>query len=282
MTEITSQMIKELRSKTGIGVAKCKVALSEAGGDIEKAIENLRKAGMASAVKKEGRATKEGCIASADSQNCVVLVEVNAETDFVVNNESFQQFASNIAEEIAQTNPTDLESFLTQKYSKDSSLTIDEYRATIIQSLGENIQIKRLQVFPRNESSSIGIYIHMGGKIVSLVEINGSSAEANLAKDIAMHVAAENPDYLNSSEIPQDVLTREKEIAKEQVKGKPENMIEKIVEGKVNAYFNQVCLIKQKYVKNPDHTVEEVVNQRGKEAGKELKIAQFQRWSVGG
>ena len=281
MTEITPSLIKELRSKTGIGVTKCKAALKESNGSIDKAIENLRKAGMASAVKKAGRETKEGSIASATINNSVVLVEINAETDFVVNNENFQKFSQAIAEEIAQTKPKTLEDFLTQTFSKDSSLTIDEYRATIIQSLGENIQIRRFKIFEK-EKSSIGIYRHMGGKIVSLVEIKGADTEADLAKDIAMHIAAENPEYLEISQIPSEIVTREKEIAQEQVKGKPEYIIDKIIQGKLNSFYDQVCLLRQKFVKNPDHTIEDIVKKRSKERGLDLKLNLFQRWSVGG
>ena len=140
MTEeikISAALIKELRNKTGIGMSTCKAALKEANGDIELAITNMRKSGMASAVKKEGRATKEGTIVSAENNDNVVMVEINAETDFVVKNESFQEFAKNIAEEILNTKPETIENFLAQKYSKENDLSIDEYRATIVQKIGE-------------------------------------------------------------------------------------------------------------------------------------------------
>ena len=189
-------MIKELRDRTGVGMGKCKEALEEAHGDMELAISNLRKAGMASAVKKEGRTTNEGMIGTAENGQVVALVEINAETDFVVKNERFQQFLKNIAEEIATTRPASLEAFLKQKFSKDNHLTIDEYRATIIQTIGENIQIKRLKIIPKSSDKSIGVYNHLGGKIVTLVEIKGSPSQDALAKDIAMHIAAASPEYL--------------------------------------------------------------------------------------
>ncbi len=281
MTQITPQMLKELRDRTGIGMGKCKEALQESNGDIELAIANLRKAGMASAVKKEGRETNEGVIRSADNGKTVALVEINAETDFVVNNERFQEFATNLAEEVCQTQPANVEDFLAQTYSKDTNVTIDQYRATVVQSLGENIQIRRIELFPKKAETSLAVYTHAGGKLVTLVEVTGSSEEEALAKDIAMHVAAEAPEYLSAKEIPERVIEHEKEIAKAQVKNKPENIIEKILEGKLRAYFDQVCLLNQRFVKNPDLTIQALVEQRGKECGKPLTVSQFLRWRVG-
>ena len=150
MTQVTAAMIKELRDRTGVGMGKCKEALEEAKGDMELAITNLRKAGIASAVKKEGRATNEGMIGSSESSKAVSFVEVNAETDFVVKNDMFQQFLQNIADEVAATTPASLEAFLAQPYSKDHGLTIDQYRSTIVQTIGENIQISRIQFWPKS------------------------------------------------------------------------------------------------------------------------------------
>lgn len=281
MTQVTAQMVKELRDRTGIGMGKCKEALQEADGDIELAIDNLRKAGMASAVKKEGRETNEGVISCFETDDYLALVEVNAETDFVVKNERFQEFAANIAEEICKTKPANVEDLLKQQFSKDSNLTIDQYRATIIQGLGENIQLRRLELFPKKSDTSISVYSHSGGKLVTVVEITGSNAEQNLAKDIAMHVAAESPEYLCSKEIPERVIEHEKEIASAQVKDKPANIMDKILEGKLKAYFDQVCLLNQKFVKNTDLTIEALVEKQAKECGKALVLSQFLRWRVG-
>jgi elongation factor Ts len=281
MAQITAQLVKELRERTGIGMAKCKEALEEAKGDIDLAIANLRKAGMASAVKKEGRETKEGIIKTSETKEKIALVEVNAETDFVVKNENFQKFAQNIADEIAKTSPANVADFLKQKYSKDSALTIDGYRSSIVQSLGENIQIKRLELFNKKSNASLALYSHGGGKLVTLVEITGSGDEGELAKEIAMHVAAEAPEYLTPEEIPERVIAHEKEIAKAQIKNKPENIVEKILEGKLRAYYDQVCLIHQRFIKNTDLTIAQLVDQRGKEVGKPLKVSYFIRWKVG-
>ncbi len=281
MAEITAQMVKELRDRTGIGMGKCKEALQEAGGDIELAIDNLRKAGMASAVKKEGRETNEGVIRSAESDSAIALVEVNAETDFVVKNERFQDFAANLAEEVCSSKPANVEDFLKQAYSKEPGLTIDQYRATIVQGLGENVQVRRIELFPKKSDSTIAVYSHQGGKLVTLVEISGAGDEEDIAKDIAMHVAAEAPEYLSSNEIPERVIEHEKEIAAAQVKGKPENILNKILEGKLKAYFDQVCLLNQKFVKDPDLTIQQLVEKRGKESGKKLSVSYFLRWRVG-
>lgn len=281
MTAITPAMIKDLRERTGVGMGKCKEALEEAKGDIELAIANLRKAGMASAVKKEGRETKEGMIGFAENSQAIAIVEVNAETDFVAKNERFKEFLENIAEEVAKTNPPSLDAFLQQKYSKEPSMTIDQYRATVIQTIGENIQIKRILTLVKQPNLSIGVYSHLGGKILTAVEINGSEDEVQLAKDIAMHVAAASPDYLSPDQVPQEIIENERDIAKGQMQGKPAYIIDKIVEGKVNAYYDSACLVRQKYIRDDAHTVSDIVNKQGKEKGKTLTITNFIRWSVG-
>jgi elongation factor Ts len=280
-TMITPAMIKELRERTGVGMGKCKEALEEAKGDMELAIANLRKAGMASAVKKEGRETKEGMVGTAETNQRVALVEINAETDFVVKNERFKQFLDNIAEEVARTNPPSLEAFLQQKYSKEPSLTIDQYRATVVQTIGENIQIRRILTLQKAPDRSLGIYSHLGGKIVTIVEITGSGNEESLAKDIAMHTAAAAPEYLSPEQVPQEVINSEKDIARSQIKGKPANIVDKIVEGKINAYYDATTLTRQKYIRDDAMTITDLVNKRAKEIGKPLSVTHFIRWSVG-
>lgn len=281
MATITPAMIKELRERTGVGMGKCKEALEEAKGDMELAISNLRKAGMASAVKKEGRETKEGMIGTAETNQTVAIVEANAETDFVVKNERFKQFLDNIAEEVARTNPPSLDAFLQQKYSKDPSLTIDQYRATMIQTIGENIQIRRILTLAKTPDRSLGVYSHLGGKIVTVVEITGSGNEEALAKDIAMHTAAAAPEYLSPDKVPQAIIDNEKDIARSQIQGKPANIVDKIVEGKMNAFYDTTTLVRQKYIRDDSITITDLVNRRAKEAGKPLVVTNFIRWSVG-
>lgn len=278
---VTAAMIKELRDRTGVGMGKCKEALDEAHGDIELAISNLRKAGMASAVKKEGRATNEGLIGVAETAHHIAIVEVNAETDFVVKNDRFQEFLKNIAHEAAATHPASLEAFIQQKYSKDHALTVDQYRATVVQAIGENIQIRRLLIIPKTAQKSVGVYSHLGGKIVTAVEITGSSKEDAIAKDIAMHVAAAAPEFLSPETVPAQTIEQEKEIARTQIKGKPENIVEKIVEGKVKAYYDANCLVCQKYIRDDSLSITDLIHKRSKEAGAPLTLTHFVRWSVG-
>lgn len=281
MTQITATMIKELRDRTGIGMGKCKEALEESKGDMELAISNLRKAGMASAVKKEGRATNEGVIATAETPSTIAIVEVNAETDFVVKNDRFQEFLNNIVQEAVATKPASLEAFMQQHYSKEPAITIDQYRATIMQTIGENIQIRRLVTIEKAPQKSLGLYSHPGGKIVTLVEITGSGQEEAMAKDIAMHVAAAAPDYLSPEKVPAEIIQSEQEIAMSQVVGKPDNIVEKIVEGKVKAFYDATCLVCQKYIRDDSVSITDLINKRAKEAGAPLAVTHFIRWSVG-
>ncbi len=280
--KITAELIKELRERTGVGMGKCKEALEQASGDIEVAIDNLRKAGMASAVKKEGRETNEGLIGFAENANAASFAEVNAETDFVTQNERFKAFLEDVCNDALACKPKDLEQFLQQKYSKDPSITIDQYRALIVQSLGENIKVSRVLVLEKSKDTSIGIYSHMGGKIVTALVIEGASGLENFAKEIGMHVAAESPDYLKPEEVPSDIRAREEEIAKSQVVGKPANIVDKIVEGKINAFYDQVCLLRQKYVKEPSISITQLLEREGKKTGKNLTIRSYIRWQIGG
>ncbi len=273
--DITPEMIKELRGRTGVGVAKCKEALSEASGDIEDAINYLRKTGLASAVKKAGREAKEGKIMTAETDDCIALVEVCAETDFVANNDQFIEFAQNIAEEAAKTKPSSVQDFSSQKYSNDPSITIDEYRGTLVQAIGENIQIKRFLIFDKASKKSIGVYSHMGGKIVTVVEMTGGSEE--LAKEVAMHAAAAAPDYLSPETVPEAVKEQEKEIARGQLTGKPEHIMDKILDGKINAFYDDVCLLRQKYIRDDSVSVADYVKSKSSDA----VVTNFIRWSVG-
>lgn len=281
MKEITADMIKELRERTGVGMGKCKEALVLAEGDMEKAIDVLRKAGMASAVKKEGRETKEGLILVAEDKHHLVIIEANAETDFVVQNDRFKHFVHDCAKQALESKAKNLADFVQQPYYKDKSITIDQYRNLVIQALGENIQIRRLENVTRHPNSSYGIYSHMGGKLVVVVEIEGAADQESIAKEIAMHVAAENPEYLKAEEVPAQVIAREEEIARSQVEGKPANVVEKIVAGKIKAYTDQFCLVNQKYVKDNTLTVQQFLDACSKKIGKPLSIKCFWRWKVG-
>jgi len=281
MKEITADMIKELRERTGVGMGKCKEALVLAEGDMEKSIDILRKAGMASAAKKEGRETKEGLILTAEDKDHLVLAEANAETDFVVQNDRFKHFLHDCVKQALEGKVKSLNDLIQQPYYKDKSITIDQYRNLVIQSLGENIQLRRLEMISKHPNSSFGIYSHMGGKLVVVVEIAGAADQEAIAKEIAMHVAAENPEYLRAEEIPATVIAREEEIARSQVEGKPANVIEKIVAGKIKGYTDQFCLVNQKYVKDSSVTVQQFLDVCSKKVGKPLSVKCFWRWKVG-
>lgn len=281
MKDITAEMIKELRERTGVGMGKCKEALVLAEADMEKAIDILRKAGMASAVKKEGRETKEGLILTAEDSSSLVALEANAETDFVTQNDRFKHFVHDCVKQALETKPASLSELNEQPYFKDRSITIDQYRNLVIQALGENIQLKRFELIAKHPNRSYGIYSHMGGKLVVIVEIDGASGQEEIAREIAMHVAAESPEYLRPEEIPPVVIAREEEIARSQVVGKPENIVEKIVAAKVKAFADQVCLIHQKYVKDNTVTIQQFLETCSKKAGKPLSVHCFWRWKVG-
>jgi elongation factor Ts len=279
--EITAEMIKELREKTGVAMGKCKEALVLAEGDMEKAVDILRKAGMASGVKKEGRETKEGMIVALEDAHHLVLAEGNAETDFVVQNERFKAFLLDCAKQALQQKPKALADFLNTPYEKDRSITIDQYRNLVIQALGENIQLKRVETIHKHPESSYGIYSHMGGKLLVAVEILGAKGCEEIARDIAMHAAAENPDYVRPEEVPPHLLAREEEIARSQIQGKPPQIADKIVQGKLNAYYDQVCLSRQKFIKDSTMTVQEFLDRHAKKIGHPLTIRCFWRWKVG-
>ncbi len=281
MSKVTAELVKELRERTGVGMAKCKVALDEAHGDLDKAIESLRKQGLASAVKKEGREAKEGLISIGESDKAVAFVEVNSETDFVAQNDKFRHFIRDLANEAAELLPKSLETFLGHKSKNDPSLTIDEYRALMVQSLGENIQVKRLKTLLKNADVSIGVYSHMGGKIITAVELTGGRGNEILARDIAMHIAAESPEYLKAEDVPEEINEREREIGRSQIKGKPADIVEKIVEGKLKAFYDQFCLLNQKYVKDNAVTIKELLAAESKATAKHLEIKHFLRWQVG-
>ncbi len=275
-TKVTAELVKRLRDRTGVGMAKCKKALDETGGDIEEAINFLRKTGMASAVKKEERETNEGAIAFAENESALVFVEVNAETDFVTQNERFKSFIQTVAETALENSCTDVAS-LANATPNGATQTIEEVRVDQVQSMGENIQLKRVLFKEKKQDASYGLYSHMGGKIVCAAEISGGKGHDALAKDIAMHIAAEAPEYLLPDEVPADVKAREEEVARAQVEGKPENIIDKIVEGKLRSFYEQICLVHQKFVKDPSQSITQVV----KSAGSDLELTWFLRWQIG-
>ena len=251
MANISAALVKELRERTAAGMMDCKKALTEANGDIELAIENMRKSGQAKAAKKAGRIAAEGVILARAEGNTAVMIELNCETDFVAKTDEFQGFAHAIAEQIAKTNPKDVEAL--KETTLDGKKVADLVTEKIAK-IGENISLRR---FVRYELTDglVAAYIHGGGKIGVLVDLKGG--DANLGKDIAMQVAATNPAYLNRTQVPADILEHEKMVLSEQAKneGKPEKIIEKMVLGRIQKYYKENCLVDQEFVKDPDQSI---------------------------
>ena len=282
MSVVTAELVKELRERTGVGLAKCKSALEESGGNVEKAIEQLRKAGIASAVKKESRETKEGRVEFFETPDTLAVLELNAETDFVVNNDRFRTLHKQLVELLAKVKSNDVAQFLLTPMPKDPTKTVDDLRKELISVLGENIVISRIATIAKQPNRSVGIYSHMNGKIFVAVEIDGSSSEADLAKEIGMHIAVESPDYLSMDDVPAELKAKEAEIAASQApKDKPAAVVEKIVAGKLKAFFDGVCLLSQKYIKDESMAIADLLAKKSKESGKTLTIVKFIRFQAG-
>ena len=283
---VTAAMVKELREMTGAGMMDCKKALAATDGDMEKAVEFLREKGLAGAAKKAGRIAAEGIVAtalSADEKKAVV-VEVNAETDFVAKNAEFQNFVKVCADTVMQENPADLDTLLACK-AAGTDMTVEALVRDKVLTIGENIKIRR---FVRYEGV-VATYIHGGGRIGVLVkfdttpEIAAKEEFKAYAKDICMQVAAANPGYLNEASVPADVIEHERKILTEQVinEGKPAQIAEKIVNGKMGKYYKENCLVDQLFVKDGDYTVAKYTDKIGKDLGGKIEIVSFVRYEKG-
>src|SRR6185436_10325970 len=268
MAEITAAMVAKLRETTGGGLMDCKKALTEANGDMDAAVDILRKKGAATVIKKGGREAKEGVIAQyiKPGARAGILVEVNCETDFVAKNESFRAFTDNIAKTLVENPSADLEPL----------------RVDAVSRIGENIKISRHQKLEVTGNGMIAAYIHTGGKVGVLVEVGaGKEATVNnddfkqLVRDITLQIAAANPTCVTRDEVPADIVAKEKEIAAEQVKNKPPQAIAKIVEGKLDKFYQTICLVEQGFVKNREITVKEHIAQVGKKLGDEIAVRRF-------
>ncbi|MFH1292162.1 MAG: translation elongation factor Ts [bacterium] len=273
MSNITASIVSELRSITGAGMMDCKNALEEAQGDIEKAGEILRKKGIIKASKRAGKIASEGLVNVSVQGNTAVVVEINSETDFVAKNDDFKKVIEDLSSHVLQNKPTSVEQALGQNMVGVD--TVQDYLTEATAKIGEKITLRRLQVFEKGEIDAFGAYIHMGGKIGVLVVLEGSQ-DQELAKDIAMHTAAANPRYLNSDQIPAEVIDKEKEVYTEQLRqqGKPENIIENILKGKLNKFYEEVCLVDQMFIKDDKKKVSELLPE-----GSSIKT--FARYELG-
>ena len=270
---VSAELVKQLREKTGAGMMDCKKVLTETDGDMEKAAELLRERGIAKAAKKSGRVAAEGLVAAYVSEDKKVgsIVEVNAETDFVAKNDEFVNFVSDVAEIVTKTNPTDVEALLATNY-KETGKTVKEVLTDKIATIGENMTIRR---FKRFESDGlVESYIHGAGKIAVLVDFKKGDSE--LAKDVCMQIAAAKPEYLNRESVPQEAVQKEMEILKAQAmnEGKPAEIAEKMVQGRIGKYYSEICLLDQEFVKDPSIKVGALISGKGAEM---VSFARFEK-----
>ena len=272
---VTASQVKDLREKTGAGMMDCKKVLTETDGDMEKAIELLRERGIAKAAKKSGRVAAEGLVEAYVSEDGKVgaVVEVNSETDFVSKNEEFKNFVMNVAKQIVEKNPADVETLLSQDSIEVPGKTVNEVLVEKIATIGENMNIRR---FSRFEAEGlVEKYIHGDGKIAVLVNMKKGTKE--VAKDVCMQIAAARPEYLNEQSVPAERIEKEKEILKAQTmnEGKPEAIAEKIVEGRIGKFFSEICLVDQAFVKDPNKKVSQLLKETDSE------VVEFARYEKG-
>jgi elongation factor Ts len=284
--DITAELVKQLRDKTNCGFMDCKKALQETQGDMEAAVTYLRQKGIAVATKRAERATSEGAVWSyiGPDAKTGVLLEVNCESDFVAKTEAFLAFGESLATQIAQTAPADLEALLAQPWQSQDGVTVQEHLTELIGQIGENIRIRRFSRFA--DGGPMAAYIHFGGKIGVLLELQAGSNTnelQTLAKDLAMQVAATNPLAVAPDKLDPEVVAQEKAIYEAQAKesGKPEKIIERMVSGRLEKFFKEVCLTGQPFVKNPDVTVAQLLKEAGAASGGEVQVARFVRYQIG-
>jgi elongation factor Ts len=270
---ISAEQVKELRELTGAGMMDCRKALAATNGDIKAAIEKLRMEGAAKAVKKAGRTAADGTIAVATGPDALAIVELNCETDFVAKGQDFQNFAATAAQAALQHRPATVDALAAVK---SGAQTLDEVRKTMIAKIGENITLRRFQVV-QSAGGPLAHYIHAGSRIGVIVAL--AKGDPELGKDIAMHVAAQRPQYLKADDVPADLQDSERKVIEaqtaEQAKGKPADIVKKMVDGKLRKFLGEITLLGQGFVKDPDQTVEKVLAARGG------AVAQFVRFEVG-
>ncbi|GAK10948.1 translation elongation factor Ts [Geomicrobium sp. JCM 19039] len=271
---ISAKLVKELREKTGAGMMDCKKALTETDGDMDAAVAYLREKGIAKAAKKADRVAAEGLTKVEVKGNKAVIVEINAETDFVAKNEGFLNLVDTIANHLLDHEPADVDAALQTTMS--SGETLETYITDQIAKIGEKISLRRFTIAEKDDNSVFGAYLHMGGKIGVLSVVEGTTEE-QIAKDISMHVAAINPRYSSRDSVPAEEVDQEREILKQQAlnEGKPEKIVEKMVEGRLKKFFEQVVLIDQPFVKDGDQTVEDFLKSKG------ATVSSFVRYEVG-
>ncbi|MCF2601129.1 MAG: translation elongation factor Ts [Veillonellaceae bacterium] len=269
MAQITAALVKELREITGAGMMDCKKALVECEGDKDKAIDYLREKGIAKAAKKAGRIASEGVVAAASDGKTACIVEINSETDFVAKNENFLALVKKIAEHIVACKPADMDAL---NASQMDGKTVAEVMTEAVASIGEKLSLRRFEVYT-TEDGQLATYIHMGGKIGVIVELSGG--DKTLGKDVAMQIAAAKPQCIGREDVDQEALAHEREVLRKQAleEGKPEKIVEKMVDGRINKYYKEVCLVEQEFVKDSDKTIKDIL------AG--VEVRRFARFEMG-
>lgn len=269
MAQITAALVKELREITGAGMMDCKKALVECDGDKDKAIDYLREKGIAKAAKKAGRIASEGVVAAASDGKTACIVEINSETDFVAKNENFLALVKKIAEHIVACKPADMDAL---NASQMDGKTVAEVMTEAVASIGEKLSLRRFEVYT-TEDGQLATYIHMGGKIGVIVELSGG--DKTLGKDVAMQIAAAKPQCIGREDVDQEALAHEREVLRKQAleEGKPEKIVEKMVDGRINKYYKEVCLVEQEFVKDSDKTIKDIL------AG--VEVRRFARFEMG-
>ena len=282
---ITAQAVKELRERTGAGMMDCKKALTETNGDMEKAVEVLREKGLAAAAKKAGRVAAEGIVKTFISEDMKkgAMVEVNCETDFVADNAEFIEFAGKVAEMAANNDVSTVEELVALKYNDDK--TVQEVLTELIAKIGENMTVRRFEKVAV-ENGVVQSYIHGGGRIGVLVQLacdSNSSELTQVAKDVCMQIAAANPLFLSENEVDSKALETEKEIYRAQAlnEGKPEKIVEKMVEGRIKKYYKEVCLLNQPWVKDADKSISKYLEEKSKEVGSPITVQKYFRFERG-
>ena len=273
---ITAALVKELREKTGAGMMDCKKVLTETNGDLEKASELLRERGIAKAAKKSGRIAAEGLVEAYISEDGKVgaVVEVNSETDFVAKNEEFKAFVADVAKQVAEKNPATVEELLAQESTAVAGKTVQEVLIDKIATIGENMSVRRFARFETTEGM-VEKYIHGEGKIAVLV--NTKNADKELAKDVCMQIAAARPEFVDRNSVPAERVEKEMEILKAQAmnEGKPAEIAEKMVQGRIGKFYGEICLVEQPFVKNPDEKVSKLLEAKG------ASVVEFARFEKG-
>ena len=290
MADISATLVKQLRDITGAGMMECKKALVEASGDVSEAQVILRKRGLASAAKKSGRSAKQGLIyALIEEQGSrAVLIEVNCESDFVARTEQFQALVAELADHVMKAKPVDVEAMLAQPLATDGATKIADYIANKIATIGENILVPRFAYAEAAAGANFGVYIHPGAQLGVLIEVGASKAEtfaaaADLIRDLAMQIAAADPRFIRREEVTADVIEKEKDIqkARAMAEGKPAAVAEKIVEGRMGKFYEEICLLEQPFIKDNALSVTQMIAAKGKELGDTMTINRFFRFKVG-